>query len=101
MIDQKEGLIMEAVGIDKLYPGTRALNCVDFKIYKGRINVLVGENGAGKSTLMKIIAGIEQQSAGKLIMYDEEGTPEVVTFSSTREAVKKGIGIVHQELNLF
>ena len=32
MIEPKEGLVMEAVGIEKLYPGTRALNCVDFKI---------------------------------------------------------------------
>ncbi len=101
MIEPKEGLIMEAVGIDKVYPGTKALNCVDFKIYKGKINVLVGENGAGKSTLMKIIAGIEQPTAGELIMYDDNGSREVVSFSSTRDAVQKGIGIVHQELNLF
>ena len=92
---------MEASGIDKVYPGTRALSEVDFKIYKGKINVLVGENGAGKSTLMKIIAGIEQPSGGKLLMYNDDGSSEEVSFSSTREAVQKGIGIVHQELNLF
>ena len=101
MIEPKEGLVMEAVGMDKFYPGTRALDCVDFKIYKGKINVLVGENGAGKSTLMKIIAGIEQPTAGKMVMYDDSGNAEEVSFSSTREAVQKGIGIVHQELNLF
>jgi ABC-type sugar transport system ATPase subunit len=101
MIEQKDGLIMEALGIDKVYPGTRALKGVDFKIYKGKINVLVGENGAGKSTLMKIIAGIEQKSAGVIKLYDDDGSFEKVSFSSTREAVQKGIGIVHQELNLF
>ncbi|MCK4515818.1 MAG: ATP-binding cassette domain-containing protein, partial [Spirochaetaceae bacterium] len=51
---------MEAKGITKVFPGTTALQDVDFKIYSGMVNVLVGENGAGKSTLMKIIAGIEQ-----------------------------------------
>jgi ABC-type sugar transport system ATPase subunit len=94
-------LLMEAQDIFKVFPGTTALQNVDFKIYGGRINVLVGENGAGKSTLMKIIAGIEQPSDGKLIMYHETGEAEEVSFSSTREAVRKRIGIVHQELNLF
>ena len=101
MIEPKEGLVMEALGIDKVYPGTMALRSVDFKIYKGKVNVLVGENGAGKSTLMKIIAGIEQKTNGRMIMYGEDGSSEEVSFSSTREAVYKGIGIVHQELNLF
>ncbi|MBU8912734.1 MAG: ATP-binding cassette domain-containing protein, partial [Spirochaetales bacterium] len=94
-------LIMEAMGITKVFPGTTALQDVDFKIYSGKVNVLVGENGAGKSTLMKIIAGIEQRTAGTLYLYDDDGNAEEVSFGSTRDAVKKGIGIVHQELNLF
>ncbi len=94
-------LIMEAKGITKVFPGTTALQDVDFKIYSGMVNVLVGENGAGKSTLMKIIAGIEQLTAGNLYLYDDDGNAEEVSFGSTRDAVKKGIGIVHQELNLF
>ncbi len=101
MMKPNEGLIMEAIGIDKLYPGTKALNSVDFRIYQGKVNVLVGENGAGKSTLMKIIAGIEKPTNGQLIMYGEDGDGVEVSFSSTRDAVQKGIGIVHQELNLF
>ena len=63
--------------------------------------MFVGDNGAGKSTLMKIIAGIEQPTTGKMVMYNEDGSSEEVSFASTREAVHKGIGIVHQELNLF
>jgi ABC-type sugar transport system ATPase subunit len=94
-------LLMEAKKIYKVFPGTTALQDVDFKIYGGKINVLVGENGAGKSTLMKIIAGIEQPTDGKLFMYDDSGEAEEVSFNSTREAARKGIGIVHQELNLF
>ncbi len=98
---QEPILLMEAKHITKVFPGTTALQDVDFKIYKGKINVLVGENGAGKSTLMKLIAGIEQPTYGSLYMYDESGNSEKVSFASTREAAKKGIGIVHQELNLF
>ena len=32
----------------RVYPGTRALETVDFDIRMGAVNVLVGENGAGK-----------------------------------------------------
>jgi erythritol transport system ATP-binding protein len=69
---------------------------VCFEIKKGQISVLIGENGAGKSTLMKIIAGIEQTSAGKIFMGDQE-----VCFKDTTEARAHGIGIIHQELSLF
>lgn len=101
MSESTPALAMEARDITKVFPGTTALQNVSFKIYRGKINVLVGENGAGKSTLMKIIAGIEQPTVGTLHMYGEDGAAEAVSFPSTREAAKKGIGIVHQELNLF
>lgn len=81
----------------KIYPGTKALDNVSFDVYKGKVNVLIGENGAGKSTLMKIIAGIEQPSSGELFMGDEKFS----CFKDVTEARKHGIGIIHQELNLF
>jgi ABC-type sugar transport system ATPase subunit len=92
---------MEARGITKVFPGTTALQDVDFKIYRGKINALVGENGAGKSTLMKIIAGIEQPTEGTLLLYNEGDEPVEVQIETTRDAARLGIGIVHQELNLF
>ena len=83
-------------GGTKVYPGTRALKAVDFDLRMGAVNVLVGENGAGKSTLMKVIAGVEELTEGRIEM---DGKP--VRFRSTREAERHGIGIVFQELNLF
>ena len=80
----------------KVYPGTRALKGVDFDLRMGAVNVLVGENGAGKSTLMKVIAGVETLTEGRIEMGGE-----VVHFRSKSDAVAKGIGIVFQELNLF
>lgn len=87
---------LHAESIDKIYPGTKALDNVSFDVETGKVNVLIGENGAGKSTLMKIIAGIEQPSAGKMFMDGEE-----VKFRNTSDARKHGIGIIHQELSLF
>ena len=52
-------------GAVKVYPGTRALDDVDFDVRMGAVNVLVGENGAGKSTLMKVIAGVGAADRGR------------------------------------
>ncbi|MBU2515523.1 sugar ABC transporter ATP-binding protein [bacterium] len=92
----KLDIILKARQVSKKYPGTLALNQVDFNVYRGKVNVLVGENGAGKSTLMKIIAGAIEITSGKLLLEDEE-----IVIRNVDDAAKYGIGIVYQELNLF
>ena len=89
-------VVLKLEGVSKLYPGTVALKNVDFDLRSGAVNVLVGENGAGKSTMMKIIAGVEQPSHGRILL---DG--EAVHLNSTEDARARGIGIVFQELNLF
>lgn len=90
------GVCLHAECVDKIYPGTKALDQVSFDVRTGKVNVLIGENGAGKSTLMKIVAGIEQPSSGTIYMDGKE-----VFLKDTTEARKHGIGIIHQELSLF
>ncbi|WP_028467233.1 ABC transporter ATP-binding protein [Nisaea denitrificans] len=51
-------------GIEKSYGTTRVLNGLDIDIADGEFLTLVGPSGCGKSTLLRIIAGLEQQSAG-------------------------------------
>lgn len=89
-------VVFQARGVSKMYPGTVALDNVDFNIYLGKVNVLIGENGAGKSTLMKIVAGVEQATTGTLVLDGEE-----IVVRSPRDAARHGIGIIYQELNLF
>ncbi len=88
--------VLVAEDIVKSYGGVHALRAVTFKARTGAVNVLVGENGAGKSTLMKILSGAEQATSGRIVL---DG--EVVEFRSPREAMARGIGIIHQELSLF
>jgi len=89
-------ILLQAKQITKVYPGTIALKGVDFNIYRGKVNVLIGENGAGKSTLMKILAGVERASSGQLLMNGQE-----ISINSPRDASHHGIGIIYQELNLY
>ncbi len=88
-------IVLEARGITKKYPGTTALDAVDFVVRKGAVNVLVGENGAGKSTLMKILAGVETATSGDILRQGAK-----ISYSSPSEARRHGLGIVFQELNL-
>ena len=93
---ENKDIVMKCRHMEKVYPGTKALDDVDFNVYRGKVNVLIGENGAGKSTLMKQIAGIEQPSSGTMYLEEEE-----VSFKNTTDAKAKGIAIIHQELSLF
>lgn len=88
--------IIETRGLSKIYPGTVALNNVDYSVRRGKVNVLIGENGAGKSTLMKVLAGAERASSGEIFV---EGKKTPIT--DVRSAERHGIGIIFQELNLF
>jgi general nucleoside transport system ATP-binding protein len=88
--------IIQAQGIRKVYPGgTVANDGVSLTVIPGEVHAVVGENGAGKSTLMKILFGMEQPTAGRLMM---NGAP--VTFPNPRAAIDAGVGMVFQHFSL-
>lgn len=93
MVAQATQPILRFQGTSKFFAGVTALRNVSFDIRTGHCHALVGENGAGKSTLGKIIAGIHAPSEGVMHL---DGRP--VQFASPLDAVKAGIGMVHQEL---
>jgi len=87
--------LVEVRGVSKYFAGVRALKNVSLSLGRGECLAVVGENGAGKSTLMKIIAGVQQPDEGELVV---DGAP--VRLSSVAQALKLGISLIHQELNL-
>ncbi|EMK5832518.1 sugar ABC transporter ATP-binding protein [Citrobacter sedlakii] len=89
-------VIIETRALSRVYPGVVALDNVNYRVYRNKVNVLIGENGAGKSTMMKMLAGVETPSSGQLFL---DGQP--VSLNSTHQAEKLGISIIFQELNLF
>ena len=91
----QENCLLELRGIEKLFPGVKALNNVDFTLRKGEIHALMGENGAGKSTLIKILTGVYPMDAGSVKV---EG--EIVHINSPQDAQNNGISTVYQEITL-
>jgi len=92
----EDDIILRLEDVSKVYSGIVAVKRANLELRRGAVNVLVGENGAGKSTLMKIIAGVERPTLGRIVL---EG--EAVHFDSPADAQARGIGMIFQELNLF
>ncbi|SDH60118.1 nucleoside ABC transporter ATP-binding protein [Actinokineospora alba] len=86
---------VELTGITKRFPGVIANSDVNIAVQPGTVHALVGENGAGKSTLMKILYGMQRPDEGTIFV---GGQP--VAFTSPADAIKAGIGMVHQHFML-
>jgi ribose transport system ATP-binding protein len=88
--------VLRLKSICKSFPGVVALDNVHLDLGAGEIVALAGENGAGKSTLMKIVGGIFQPDSGTVFIDGEQ-----VVVDSVWDAIKRGIGLIHQELNVL
>lgn len=86
--------ILEMVGIEKSFPGVKALEDVRLTVKRGTVHALMGENGAGKSTLMKILVGMLSKDAGEIYFDGEK-----LESTNVRAILEKGISMIFQELN--
>jgi ABC-type uncharacterized transport system ATPase subunit len=89
-------MLLQMRQITKTYGNLTANSGVDFSLRQGEIHALVGENGAGKTTLMRILYGMEQPSAGSILLNGKE-----VVFTNPTDAIRNHIGMVHQHFMLF
>lgn len=86
-------LLLEVKKVTKTFPGTTALDKIDFELRKGEVHAIVGENGAGKSTLMKIISGIYKKDSGTILF---NGNP--IDTHNVEIAQNIGISMIYQEM---
>ncbi|NIE63303.1 sugar ABC transporter ATP-binding protein [Burkholderia sp. Ax-1719] len=87
--------LLETVGLSRTFPGVRALDRVDFRLFPGEIHTLMGQNGAGKSTLINVLTGVHEPEAGEIRLAGRS-----VRFSTPQEAEAAGIQTLYQEVNL-
>ncbi len=88
-------LAIELKNISKSFPGVKANDDVSIAVEEGTIHAVVGENGAGKSTLMKILYGMQKPDSGEIKVFGDN-----LKFTSPKDAISAGIGMVHQHFML-
>jgi simple sugar transport system ATP-binding protein len=87
--------LIRAEGVSKRFGGVTALENVTFEAHAGEVTCLLGDNGAGKSTLIRLLSGVFEPTAGRLLFAGEE-----IRLASPRDALARGIATVHQDLAL-
>lgn len=83
---------VELIEIHKHFGPVRANDGISMTLESGTIHGLLGENGAGKTTLMKGLSGYLVPDSGTIRV---DG--QVVSFTSPAEAIRWGIGMLHQD----
>ena len=89
--------IIEFRKVNKYYEKFHALKDINFSVNKGEKIVICGPSGSGKSTLIRCINGLEQHQDGDIIV---QGNVVEKTLKNI-EVVRKEIGMVFQQFNLF
>jgi ABC-type sugar transport system ATPase subunit len=87
--------VLSLQGIHMAFGGVVAIEKFDLDIAAGEIVALVGDNGAGKSTLIKIIAGVQAPTAGRILVDGKE-----VAMRDPSDSQALGIQVVYQDLAL-
>ncbi|HAE92654.1 MAG TPA: sugar ABC transporter ATP-binding protein [Tissierella sp.] len=93
--------ILKVQNLSKKFNTTKALNNINFNLKKGEIHGIIGANGSGKSTFMNILFGSRHIRETGGYEGDIFINNDKVDIKSTYDAMKQGIGMVHQELALL
>ena len=80
-------------GLEKFYGQTRALEPADLDVKEGEFIVFVGPSGCGKTTFLRLIAGLEEASAGKISIGGKD-----VTWVEPKD---RGVAMVFQNYALY
>lgn len=89
------GLVFENISHD--YDGVMSVRDLSLSIAPGEILCLLGHSGCGKTTLMRIAAGVERQSHGKVLINGREVSGDSFFLPPER----RGVGLMFQDYALF
>lgn len=84
-------MLLQVLGVSKLFGGLQALQKVTFDLPEGQILGLIGPNGAGKTTLFNVINGVYTPEEGKVLFLGQD-----VTGRKPYDLAKMGMARTHQ-----
>jgi putative spermidine/putrescine transport system ATP-binding protein len=61
-------------GVSRLFADVRAVDNVDLDVADGEFFTLLGPSGSGKTTSLRLIAGFDQPTSGRILLYGQEVT---------------------------
>jgi spermidine/putrescine transport system ATP-binding protein len=70
------GADLELVGIRKEFPGFVAIEDLDLKIPAGEFFALLGPSGCGKTTTLRLVAGLDSPTKGKILIGNKDVTAD-------------------------
>ena len=89
----ESGADLELVGIHKRFPGFTAIEDLDLRIPAGSFFALLGPSGCGKTTTLRLVAGLEQPTSGRILI----GGKDITDVKSH----KRPVNTVFQSYALF
>jgi len=120
----ESGADLELVGITKRFPGFTAIERLDLTIPAGSFFALLGPSGCGKTTTLRLIAGLEEPTEGRILIGGKDVTntksyrrpvntvfqsyalfPHMsiidnVAFGLKRRGIQNATGLAHEALRL-
>jgi putative ABC transport system ATP-binding protein len=93
------GTILVGTGLSKKYGDLAVVKKVSLSIATGEFVCLVGKSGSGKTTLLSLLSGLEQPTAGKIML---DGT-DITSASEDELALfrRNNVGFIFQSFNLI
>lgn len=88
---------IEIRGLHKSFGANHVLRGIDLEVARGEVVCVIGPSGSGKSTLLRCVNLLEEPSDGRILV----GGTEVTDPDVDIDAVRRRIGMVFQQFNLF